>query len=142
MVMETTPRALWGRGAGCLSSVRTFLPRTVGQAVKALSELTSRALLGHGCRLFNRGWNLPPEHCWAGCLSGVSSYFISRLEGQNWILFYFYFRTDQMKPGQLLLLRSAFLFLLREIYIVRMSTSEFNYFTHATKRFCISSQLT
>ena len=36
-----------------------------------------------------------------------------------------------MKPGhrQLLLLRSAFLFLLREIYIVRMSTSEFDYFT-------------
>ena len=35
-----------------------------------------------------------------------------------------------MKPGhmQLLLLRSAFLFLWREIYIVRMSTSEFDYF--------------
>ena len=32
-----------------------------------------------------------------------------------------------MKPGhmQLLLLRSAFFFLLREIYSVRMSTSEF-----------------
>ena len=61
------------------------------------------------------------------------------LEGRNWILFYFDFRTDQVKPGhrQLLLLRSAFLFLLREIYIVRMSTSEFDYFTYATRRFCI-----
>ena len=37
------------------------------------------------------------------------------------------FRTDQVMPGymQLLLLRSAFFFLLREIYSVRMSTSEF-----------------
>ena len=86
-------------------------------------EPTSQALWGRG----------------AGCLSGFSSYFISRLEGQNWILFYFYFRTDQVKPGhmQLLLLRSAFLFLLREIYIVKMSTSEFDYLTHATRRFCI-----
>ena len=38
----------------------------MGQAVKAVSEPTSRALLGQGCRLFNRGWNLTPEHCWAG----------------------------------------------------------------------------
>ena len=42
-------------------------------------EPTSPALWGRG----------------AGCLSGFSFYFISRLEGQNWILFYFYFRTDQ-----------------------------------------------
>ena len=43
------------------------------------------------------------------------------------ILLYFYFRTDQVKPGhmQLLLLRSAFFFLLREIYSFRLSTSEF-----------------
>ena len=43
------------------------------------------------------------------------------------ILLYFYFRTDQVKPGhmQLLLHRSAFFFLLREIYSVRMSTIEF-----------------
>ena len=67
-------------------------------------------------------------------LSGVS-----QVRGADWILFYFYFRTDQVKPGhmQLLLLQSAFLFLLREIFIVRMSTSEFDYFTHATRRFCI-----
>ena len=46
-----------------------------------------------------------------------------------------------MKPGhmELLLLRSAFLFLLREIFIVRMSASEFDYFSHATRRFCILS---
>ena len=50
----------------------------------------------------------------AGCLSGVSFYLLSRLDGQNWI----YCSTfilglhDQMKPGhmQLLLLRSAFFF--------------------------------
>ena len=66
MVFEATFRALWGRGAGCLSGVGTYLPGTVGQAVKAVSEPTSRALLGQGCRLFNRGWNLPPEHCRAG----------------------------------------------------------------------------
>ena len=44
------------------------------------------------------------------------------------ILLYFYFRTDQVKPGHmlLLLLRSAFFFLLRDIYSVRMSTSEFD----------------
>ena len=38
-----------------------------------------------------------------------------------------FFRTDQVKPGHmlLLLLRSAFFFLLREINLVRMSISEF-----------------
>ena len=38
-----------------------------------------------------------------------------------------FFRTDQVKPWrmQLLLLRNVFFFLLREIYSVRMSTSEF-----------------
>ena len=49
----------------------------------------------------------------AGCLSGVSLYRLSRLDGQNWIYCStFIFRTDQVKPGhmQLLLLRSAFFF--------------------------------
>ena len=77
------------------------------------SEPTSLALLSRG----------------AGFLSGVSFYLLSRLDGQNWIiiLLYFYFRTDQVKPGhmQLPLLRSAFFFLLREFYSVRKSTSEF-----------------
>ena len=81
------------------------------QAVLLGSEPISWALLDRG----------------AGCLSSVSFYLLSRLVGQNWILFYFYFKTDQAKPGymQLLMLRSAFSFLLREIYLVRMSTSEF-----------------
>ena len=63
----------------------------------------------------------------AGCLSGVSS----PPEQVRWaeldILLYFYLRTDSVKPGhmQLLLLRSAFFFLLREIYSVRMSAIEF-----------------
>ena len=43
------------------------------------------------------------------------------------ILLYFYFRTDQVKPGhmQLLFLGVPSFFLLIEIYLVRMSTSEF-----------------
>ena len=49
-VLEPFSQALWGRGEGCLSGVGTYLPCTVGQ----------------GCMLFNRGWNLPPGHCWAG----------------------------------------------------------------------------
>ena len=63
----------------------------------------------------------------AKVLSGVSSYLLSRLEGRNCILSYFYFRADQVKPGhmQLHLFRSAFFFGERENYLVRMSTSEF-----------------
>ena len=43
-VSEPTSLALWGRGAGCLCGVRTYLPGTVGQ----------------WCRLFKRCQNLPP----------------------------------------------------------------------------------
>ena len=42
--------ALLGRDAGCSMGVGTYLPCTVGK----------------GCRLFNRGPNLPPGHCRAG----------------------------------------------------------------------------
>ena len=66
MVLETTSWALWGRGAGCLSGVGTYLPGTVGQAVKAVLEPTSRALLGQGFKLFKWGLSLPPWHCRAG----------------------------------------------------------------------------
>ena len=99
------------RDAGCLSGVRTNLLGTVLQ----------------GCRLFKGFW----KRC--------QFLLHQQVGGADWILFYFYFRTDQVKPGhmQLLLLRSAFLFLLRKIYIVKMSTSEFDYLTHATSRFCI-----
>ena len=37
----------WGKGTGCLSYVRIYLPGTVGQ----------------GCRLFKRCRNLPSGHC-------------------------------------------------------------------------------
>ena len=82
--------------------------------------------VGDWCRLFKWDLNLPSWHCrlFKQCQ------FLPP-EQVRWaeldILLYFYFRTDQVKPGhmQLLLLRSAFLFLLREIYSVRMSTSEF-----------------
>ena len=47
VVSETTSRALLGKGAGCLSRVRTYLPGTVLQ----------------WCRLFKRCQNLPARHC-------------------------------------------------------------------------------
>ena len=93
---EPTCWALCCRGAGCLSGVGTY----------------SRALWDNGAGCLSSFQFLPPEQVrWA------------ELD----ILLYFYFRTDQVKPRhmQLLLLRSAFLFRLREIYSVRMSTSEF-----------------
>ena len=95
-VSELTSPALWWSGAGCLNGVWTYLLGTVKQ----------------GCRLFKWCQFLPPEQVRSAELD---------------ILLYFYFRTDQMKPWymQLLLLRGAFFFLLREIYSVRMSTSEF-----------------
>ena len=49
-VLEPSSQALWGRGAGCLSSVGTYLPCTVWQ----------------GCRLFKQCQNLPAGHCVAG----------------------------------------------------------------------------
>ena len=75
-----------------------------------VSGPTSRALKGRG----------------AGCLSGVGTYLPGRLEGRNWMMFYFYFMTSQVKHVhmQLLLLSSDSFILLREIYLVRMSTSE------------------
>ena len=116
--------------------------------------------MGQGCRLLKRCRNLPPGHCRArgsGCLIGLGTYLLStagqgcrvfkrchfllhqQVRGAELDTVLLLFRTDQVKPGhmQLLLLRSAFLFLLREIFKVRMSTSEFDYFTHATRRFCI-----
>ena len=62
MVFKSTCLALCCRDAGCVSSVRTYLPGTVLQ----------------GCRLFELCWNLPARHCVAGvqgsCLSGVGTY--------------------------------------------------------------------
>ena len=49
-VSEPSSWALLGKGAGCLSDVRTYLQGTVGQ----------------GCRLLKRCGNLPPGHCGAG----------------------------------------------------------------------------
>ena len=49
-VSEPSSQALWGRGAGCLSRLRTYLPGTVRQ----------------GCRLFKQCWNLPLGHDGAG----------------------------------------------------------------------------
>ena len=81
MVLEYTCWALCCRGAGCLSSVLTYLPGTVLQ----------------GCRLFQWFWNLPAWHCVARvqavkveseptcralccrgavCLSGVRTYLL------------------------------------------------------------------
>ena len=119
------------QGCRLFKRCRNLPSRHCGAVVQAVymgSVPTSLALLSRG----------------AGCLSGVSFYLLSKLgcrlfkwcqflppEQVRWaeldILLYFYFRTDQVKPGHmhLLLLRSALFFLLREIYSVRMSTSEF-----------------
>ena len=47
---EPTFHELWGKGAGCLSGVGTFLPDTVLQ----------------GCRMLKWCLNLPAGHCVAG----------------------------------------------------------------------------
>ena len=88
---EPTSRALWDRGAGCLSGDRTYLLGTVGQgsrllkqcqnlhpghyaagvqAAKAVSESTSQALWGRG----------------ADCLSRVGTYLLGTV-GQGCRLF-------------------------------------------------------
>ena len=104
--------ALWCRGAGCLSSVGTYLPALCCKGAGCLNGVWTYLLgtVEQGYRLFKRCQFLPPEQV--------------RLAELD-ILLYFYFRTDQVKPGHMQLLRSAFFFLLREIYSVRMSTSEF-----------------
>ena len=81
MMTEPTSRALWGRGAGCLSGVGTYLLGTGVQAVYAVSGPASGLLLGRGadclssvgtylprtvwqrCKLFKWSRNLPPGHC-------------------------------------------------------------------------------
>ena len=50
MVSEPTSHELWGRGAGCLNGVATYLPGTVLQ----------------GYRMFKRCRTLPAGHCVAG----------------------------------------------------------------------------
>ena len=47
MVLETTSRALWGRGAGCLSSVGTYLPGTVNAVRHVFNSSAS-------CRCFKK----------------------------------------------------------------------------------------
>ena len=49
-VSEPTSNKLWGRGAGCLSNIGTYLPGTVLQ----------------GCSLFKQCRYLPPMNCGAG----------------------------------------------------------------------------
>ena len=63
-ISESTYRALCYRGAGCLSSVRTYQPGNVLQ----------------GCRLYKRCQNLPTGHCvksGADCVSGVKTSLLS-----------------------------------------------------------------
>ena len=50
VVSEATSQSHWGRCAGFLRGVLTYLPVTVGQV----------------CRLFTRCPKLPPGHCGAG----------------------------------------------------------------------------
>ena len=50
-VLESTSKALWVRGAGCLRGIRTYLPGNVVQ----------------GCRLFMQCLNLHPGTVYQGC---------------------------------------------------------------------------
>ena len=50
VVTEHASQALWGKGASCISGVRTYLPGTVGQM----------------CKLFKWCLIIPPRHCGAG----------------------------------------------------------------------------
>ena len=93
-VSEPTCRALCCRGAGCLSSVGTYLPGTVLQGCsmfkrccnlsagtvlqgcrmfKQCRNLAASTVL-QGCRMLKRCQNLTAGHCVAGCLSGVRTY--------------------------------------------------------------------
>ena len=67
MVCKQITGALWGRGAGCLSGVGTYISGTVGQDAGCLNGvLTSLSgTMGQGCRLFKQSRNLPRGHCWA-----------------------------------------------------------------------------
>ena len=55
-VLEPFSRALWGMGAGCLCSVKTYLPCTVGQGSGCLIGVRTYLLgtVGQGFRLFKR----------------------------------------------------------------------------------------
>ena len=57
-LLEPTPGALLGRGASCISVVRSYLPDTEG----------------HGCRLLKPCQDLPPTNCGAGGGGGADSF--------------------------------------------------------------------
>ena len=65
VVSEPTIHKLWGRGAGCLTVVATYLPALCcrGAGYLSSSEPTCLTLC---CRLFKRCRNLPPINCGAG----------------------------------------------------------------------------
>ena len=111
MVSEPSSTALLGKGAGCLSGVGTFLPGTVLQAVQRVSEHSSRALWGKGA-----GCLSGVDHCGAGMqtvksgreptswalLGRGSGCLVVSVPWRNWIMFFFfYLRSDQVKPGHM-----------------------------------------
>ena len=77
-VLEPFSRALWGRGAGCLSDVGTYLPGPVLQGCRLFKRFQNlpAGYCVQGCRLFKRCRNLPARHCVAGvqAVSTVSDY--------------------------------------------------------------------
>ena len=63
-----TSHELWGRGAGCLNGVATYLPALCCRGAGCLSGVGTY-LLGtvlQGCRLFKRCGILPPMNFGAG----------------------------------------------------------------------------
>ena len=68
VVLEPTCQALCCRGAGCLSSVRTYLPALYCRGSGCLSSVRTYlpGTVLQGCRLFKQCRNLPAAHCVAG----------------------------------------------------------------------------
>ena len=71
-VLEPTSGALWGRCAGCLSGVETYLQGTVGQCAGCSSGVRNYfpGTLGQGCKLFKMCQNLSSGH-WLAWLQAV-----------------------------------------------------------------------
>ena len=119
------------QGCSCLSGVATYLPALSCRGAAVLVVL--KPICWHcvaGMQLFKQ---CRKPICWAlccrgaGCPSGVSFYLLSRLDGQNWIYcstFILGFIRLSLGTCNCFCLGVPF-FLLREIYSVRMSTSEF-----------------
>ena len=63
-----TSHELWGRGAGCLNGVATYLQALCCRGAGCLSGVGTylSGTVLQGCRMFKRCHNLPEGHCVSG----------------------------------------------------------------------------